>query len=710
MVQRCSNGAPFVVFAPSPTGRTGIQVRIFDGDDPNTLLDILPDTFAREWNDPLRGPGSGSFKVSELHPKLIADPDLLAYGNLVSFFLDDVRRFSIIIEGKGFDGSASPAEDGGRVIHVKGRGAKATLERGQVYPAGSIGGNPVRPFAASNGGQIPETLITEAQARGALGGVTLDFDAFTDSNNAPWAVPLNLDERAGTDLLRVVGRLEEVAGDYYMSPALQLQAFNERGIDQTIQTINTGPMILRAADTILEERHDEDGGIVNTLLIETATGFVERQDATSVAEHGRREGYISLGNVDNSDQVDRVAAAIFARLAQPADSAAFRVADIDGRRPYVDWNVGDYVLAPDSSGQLIKQRVWGLTVSESSEGIPLFEPEFNNITEELDARLDRWLASMSRGTLAGAAAAVTEPVATASLGEVSTAVADHELTNDHHPELHTIDSHDTSATGAQLDELTGAGSTSLHSHPGGFATESVYMPPATPDAEDDELNTGSGTLPAIWTPNGGWGGGAAEPLWVESGGKGLHSMQEGLPPTATAWAGVTKPMPGGATPPHTIEVPIRLAGGWEQFAQWGVIMTNAAAYGAGRQAIAMHNRDTGDIGAFGVWQWDSWNTRNVGNQQQDGPYAGDGAAIHFGEWLYLRLVWVSANTFRCLYSFDGATWRHAGGADASITLTPTHWGFGYTKWVSSANPIFATFGAFRHYPTAKAGGVDHIAR
>ena len=47
--------------------------------------------------------------------------------------------------------------------------------------------------------------------------------------------------------------------------------------------------------------------------------------------------------------------------------------------------------------------------------------------------------------------------------------------DDHHPQVHTIVSHDTDATGAQLTELTNASETALHSHPGGGgAVDSVF--------------------------------------------------------------------------------------------------------------------------------------------------------------------------------------------------------------------------------------------
>ncbi len=44
-----------------------------------------------------------------------------------------------------------------------------------------------------------------------------------------------------------------------------------------------------------------------------------------------------------------------------------------------------------------------------------------------------------------------------------------QTTDDHHPQVHTIVSHDTTGTGANLTELTDGSETTLHSHPGGSA-------------------------------------------------------------------------------------------------------------------------------------------------------------------------------------------------------------------------------------------------
>lgn len=436
MTVRCSNGVAFLVLAPAPSVRTGIRVEIYDGANPSNLLAYLPDTFARKWTEPLRGAGSGSFRVFPDNPALVDDPTLLDYGNVAVFVVDEVPRFAITIEHKSrvevtADGEAAQAFD------ISGRGVLAKLEDAQTYPAGGISGDPIRAFASTNAGAAMKTLVDEAQARGALVGVTYDFDETTDSNNAPFSVPLTVEERAGTDLLRISERHGSAWVDVRMTPALVLQYFNQRGIDRSLQLVNAGPVDFLPGKNVVELERSEDGAIRNTLLIETPTGYVERTEGASITAHSRREAFLSLGNISDSDAIDRASTSVFQASAEPAAQIGFEVLDLDGIRPWVDWDVGDWVRAPDESGDLTRYRVRGLTVDETAEGRARFIPELSTITEELEERLERWLSAMARGTLGGHAAGVAEPVKAPAevVDAITDGVAEHVATQPHFDEL-----------------------------------------------------------------------------------------------------------------------------------------------------------------------------------------------------------------------------------------------------------------------------------
>lgn len=71
--------------------------------------------------------------------------------------------------------------------------------------------------------------------------------------------------------------------------------------------------------------------------------------------------------------------------------------------------------------------------------------------------------------------------------------------NAHHTQIHTIVSHDTDATGSELNELTDGSQTALHSHAGGgsgdVATDTIW------DTKGD-LAVGTGSDTAIKLPSG----------------------------------------------------------------------------------------------------------------------------------------------------------------------------------------------------------------
>jgi hypothetical protein len=64
--------------------------------------------------------------------------------------------------------------------------------------------------------------------------------------------------------------------------------------------------------------------------------------------------------------------------------------------------------------------------------------------------------------------------------------------------------------------------------------------------------------------------------------------------------------------------------------------------------------------------------------------------------MYLRLTWVSANTFRAEFSPDGVSWAGMGFADGSKTMTPTHMGLAVSSWGgTSTEKRVASFEYFR---------------
>ncbi len=411
MVQRLSNPLGFQVLESPPTQATGIRAEVLDAN--GNVLAVLGDSFDRSWTSELNGTGAGTLSLMADHPALVLEPALFAAGNLVRLSLDGVPRFVFKIEARGRR-IVGKGEDAARAITVAGRGALALLEDAAVYPAGGIAGDADRLFT-TNAGDMLTTLVTEAQARGSIQVVGQSYTAAVDSLGAPWSTAVNLTQKGGkTDLLRVALQVGEVAADVWMTPGLVLDVRNTRGVDRSLQLTDSGPVELRTGVDIVELDADEDAVIINALVISTPAGLVERIDAASITEHGRRERPLSLGNVTDPSQITRHAKAVFARTANPAGRTAYRVVEGEqsaGRVPYVNFAEGDWIKAPDADGNLTRQRVRAITVSDpdGDDGRPTYIVELASLAVELEARLARWVASMTRGGLGGVADAITEP-------------------------------------------------------------------------------------------------------------------------------------------------------------------------------------------------------------------------------------------------------------------------------------------------------------
>lgn len=375
----------------------GIELRIYRRSAPNTFVDILPRTRERKWLDQLSAPGSGSFDIHVDDEKIAADPTLLDYGNIVRCLLDGVERFAWVIETKQRS-IVSPEEKGGEWITVSGRGVLSIMEEAVIYPSGGLADPSTdRPFESHTSGVIIGDLLSEAQARGALSAVSQDFSDTIDSQGDAFET-ISLGLRVGEDLLTVLGRLAALAVDVQMTPSLVLRMFeNDRGQDLSEDTATHGAVILRPAHNIDEAVASSTGLIRNTLLVAVPGGVVEREDAASVSEHGRREAYLSLGQAVDTTEVDIAASAAFVKTAQPRDALRMQIEDVEDHRPYIDFQVGDWILAPGADAQLARYRVRALTVTEDEEGHPIFVPELSTLLDELEEKFLRWLTSISPG-------------------------------------------------------------------------------------------------------------------------------------------------------------------------------------------------------------------------------------------------------------------------------------------------------------------------
>lgn len=221
-------------------------------------------------------------------------------------------------------------------------------------------------------GDVVGLLVDEFQTRGGIPDVTYDFDAQLDTDGDPWVNTYDLAFPVQTSILEVLRHLtEEHAAEFYMTPTLVLEAWPQRGADLSATvTISYG-------DNISRLRFTRKGPGPNTTLSKDLYGrWIEATDSVAATGWGRHELGLDLGSAPSETAADRMTFAFFEDHANPVDVISdLQVEEVSGAVPYVDWDVGDTVSAPDSSGAAADYRCVSLAVSEDDAGQPKFKPE-----------------------------------------------------------------------------------------------------------------------------------------------------------------------------------------------------------------------------------------------------------------------------------------------------------------------------------------------
>lgn len=263
-------------------------------------------------------------------------------------------------------------------------------------------------------GDVMGTLIVEARARGVDS--MMHFHPLTaanqDSAGVTWPASA-ITTRAfdvGTDYLDALDQIAELSCDWLarwdqagdIDHKLNLDLFVKLGVDRSIYDPTHGldPVMLRRGFNLVESSYSGDAsGLQSALLIRTNDGWIE--EVNSGTGIRRRESYLSLGSSTNDTHTVNVAVAAFDKAGVPQESWSAKALDASGHLPFHDFSVGDWVLGPDEDGDLVKQRVIAITLTQDSDGNVFYIPQLNDTRHAQAKRTRRWLKSMAKGTAAG---------------------------------------------------------------------------------------------------------------------------------------------------------------------------------------------------------------------------------------------------------------------------------------------------------------------
>jgi len=221
---------------------------------------------------------------------------------------------------------------------------------------------------------ILKTFVEEAQARSvtALAPLTLDYTSTDDTAGVAWTDIVDTAYNVGTKGADLIEKLTELGIDVQVDANLVLHAWTQRGTDRST---GANPVVLRPALNLDQLELDTDLGITTHLLVRTPNGWVEIA-AANEATDGRVEDLLSLGNAGSDAQATSQAEAAFTDIATPTTTFTAACVPVEGATPYVDFDNGDTVLAPDGTGGAAALRVMSISVSEdATSGAISFVPE-----------------------------------------------------------------------------------------------------------------------------------------------------------------------------------------------------------------------------------------------------------------------------------------------------------------------------------------------
>lgn len=735
MAVRLSNGLFLEVLTSLPVQGLPIEVDIYDGDNPATMLATMEGAREVGWTDPFGDVGSGSFLLSVDDPKATAL--LLQSGNLVKIKLAGSYVYSFWIENPkvvvaSVDGKA------GKHWTLGGRGLEAYLERGGVYPVGWPTVTATEHvFTGATFGTILGDMIDLAVARGAMPDLTYDFTDTLDSHGEAWDQAINLTVRAGTSILDLWRQLIGLGMESRMTTDLKLQAFDmSRHKEQAV--------IFREGYHLRGEvvRELQDASLRSRVLVSGANGrSVEASDPLleAIPRIGRREGFVDFSSSSDPTTLQVVANKFLETFTDLTEAISLPVShgpEAEGQyEPYITYRNGDWV-ALDVPGFYERQpfRVASISVAMIGGGGYAVDLDLNSVAVEHIVTLKRMIDALSGGSSgagtagSGSVSGIVGPSGGgggSGSGRVAVAFGD--------SPGYLADKIETDATLTKaLVGETGSQRVRLSVAPIGpivldtlADVDTVTVAPTNGQALVYDLASG------LWKPgtiSGGGGGGSAvndrrwaigpaevvidefndsllNAAWVAA----THtSYPAGAKPSYVESAdvlsvkygvasGVGGSTPDGATGRHAGLVrPLSDIGGamangdafvtaftvhvrGANYRMSGLVLSTSGASGAGRQLYVRWWNNNVANALVSIRDLTSWG----GDTKVGADYS------YMAGLIYLRIVRLSASTWRYDVSSDGVQWI-LGDSASNWAFEPTHVGFAESNW-NTATPSVTSY-------------------
>lgn len=339
-----------------------LYAKIYDL-DLTTPLGVIGDIEQGTYTNLLSDKGGFRLVIPRSTNAIVEDPAIFNKGNFVEIWHDDALRFGGLID---YDkDNVVNRNETGRTFRIAGPDVgSAYIKRARVYPKNwpSLS-DPDYSWTTATPGTILLDIISDAQARGTISLLTTSFTATLDTTGNAWSASFNLVLKRGMTYLQVLDLFKSLGFDWEITPDLQLNVWNRRGTDRTLQS--EPPHLINGLNVEMLDRSEKFKDPTNVILLEGDDGQMwESEDSTSSALYDRHEGYVSNSGMIDQTSADAIANPILSDRANPKVDMRISFVPSVGSIPYVDWDIGDdfFVSAAGISGvNKEKHRAVGIT-------------------------------------------------------------------------------------------------------------------------------------------------------------------------------------------------------------------------------------------------------------------------------------------------------------------------------------------------------------
>lgn len=225
-----------------------------------------------------------------------------------------------------------------------------------------------RTFQGQHAGAVMATLIDEAFARGQrMPGLVRDFDTETDSAGQPWGTTGGtIEVNTGTSLLRLLQSFVEQGQLDFRTDGRVLQLYKQ----DTAMLRERGDEVVLRYNLDIDEAPDRNTleHLASEMLFLGEEGLhFTRSNPEAPTPWGVWEASMSQSGVDNEAMGNLLATRALENASAPRVERTRALLFRQGQAsslPYIHYQPGDYVMAPNSEGELERQRIQQVTLTK----------------------------------------------------------------------------------------------------------------------------------------------------------------------------------------------------------------------------------------------------------------------------------------------------------------------------------------------------------